>query len=72
MENKRIKKFLKREDWKKWLKPVTSDNDPVDFIILENPKCLTFSVLFETKEYTEAVERGENIPERAYSLLHYS
>ena len=43
MENKRAKKILKKKELEKWLKPVTSDNELVDFIILENPKCLTFS-----------------------------
>ena len=50
-----------------WLKPA-SDSDPVDFIILEYPKCLNFSVLFKSKDYLELIKRGENIPEE---LTHY-
>ena len=55
----------------RWLKPA-NDNDPVDFVILEYPKCLTFSVLFKTKEYIVAVKSGESIPEKRthYCTIH--
>ena len=68
MQNKRTIKIIKKKGLQKWLKPVTSDNYPVDFILLENPKCETFSVLIKPREYREAVERGENIPKE---LTHY-
>ena len=68
MENKRIKNIIRKKGLERWLKPVTNDNDPIDFILLENPKCLTFSFIVEPKEYKEAVERGENIPKE---LTHY-
>ena len=68
MENKRLKKIIRKKGLERWLKPVTNDNDPVDFILLEYPKCLTFSIIVKPKEYKEAVERGENIPKE---LTHY-
>ena len=68
MENKRTeKKNIKKKELTEWLKPA-SDSDPVDFIILEYPKCLNFSVLFKSKDYLELIKKGENIPEE---LTHY-
>ena len=64
---KRLEKILKKKGIRGLLKPAR-DSDPVDFIILEYPKCLKFSALFKTKDYLELIKRGENIPEE---LTHY-
>ena len=69
MDNKikRLEKVLKKRGLTKWLKPA-SDSDPVDFVIMEYPKCIRHSFLCKTKDYIEMVKRGENIPEE---LIHY-
>ena len=68
MENKQTIKIITKKGLERWLKPVMNDNEPVDFILLKNPKCKTLSILVKPKEYREAVERGENIPKE---LTHY-
>ena len=53
-KNKRLEKIFNKKGIRGWLKPA-SDSDPVDFVIIEYPKCLRHSILYKTKDYTELV-----------------
>ena len=66
-KNKQLEKILKKKGIRGFLKPA-SDNDPVDFVMIEYPKCLRHSMLFRAKDYIELVKRGEYIPEE--ELIH--
>ena len=66
MMDKRTEKILKMKGISQWVKPA-SDSDPVDFVMIEYPKCLRHTVLFKTKDYIEMVKRGETYPEE---LIH--
>ena len=70
MENKKkqLEKILRKKEVRAFLKPA-SDSDPVDFVMIECPKCLRHSMLFKAKHYIELVKRGEYIPEE--ELIHY-
>ena len=48
MENKRTAKIIKKKNLGQWVKPA-SGSDPVDFVIIEYPKCLKHSVLYTTQ-----------------------
>ena len=67
-KNKRLEKNLKKKGMSQWVSPA-SDNDPVDFVMIEYPKCLRHSMLFIAKDYIELVKRGEYISEE--ELFHY-
>ena len=66
-KNKRLEKNLKKREMSQWVKPA-SDNDPVDFVMIEYPKCLRNSILFRAKDYIELV-REVNIISQGRSLF---
>ena len=59
--DKRIRKILKSKCLHKRLKPVTSDKESVDFILVENPKCLRLSAMYQMQDFYELVN-NDSIP----------
>ena len=68
--DKRTKKIIKKKCLNRWLKPAKKCTDIVDFVIIENLKCLKFSFVCKTDDFLQLLKNnGEHIPKY---LLHYT
>ena len=73
MENKRTAKIIKKKGLNRWLKPAKKGIDFVDFVIIENPKCLSLSFICKTDDFLQLLKNnGENIPKYLIHLIHYT
>ena len=41
---------------------LANDNDPVDFVMIDYPKCLANSIIYKEKDYVELIKGRYNIP----------
>ena len=62
MANKRVNKILKLKSLDGVVK-LANDNDLVDFVIIEYPKCLRHSIIYKEKDYVELIKGRSDIPE---------
>ena len=61
MANKQVNKILRLKCINGLVK-LANDNDPVDFVMIESPKCLTNSTTYKEKDYVELIKGRYNIP----------
>ena len=54
MANKRVNKILRLKDISGLVK-FTNDNDLVDFVMIEYPKCLANSIIYKENDYVELI-----------------
>ena len=62
MANKRVNKILRLKGIIGLVK-LANDNDPVDFVMIEYPKCLASSIIYKEKEYVELIKGRYDITE---------
>ena len=62
MANKRANKILRLKGISGLVK-LANDNDPVDFVMIEYPKCLSNSIIYKEKDYVELIKGRYDIPE---------
>ena len=71
MANKRVNKILRLKGISGLVK-LANDNDPVDFVMIEYPRCLENGIIYKEKDYVELIKGRYDIPEvRIHNLtLH--
>ena len=61
MANKRVNKIFRLKDIS-GLVELTNDNDLVDFVMIEYPKCLANSIIYKENDYVELINPFPNKP----------
>ena len=64
----RLEKILKKKGFKGLVKPV-HNLEKSHFVIIENPNCITDSLIIKTEGFNKLIDRFENLPEE---LIHYA
>ena len=68
--SKRLEKILRKKGIKGWFKPVDSLENS-DFVLIDDKRCISKSLLLKTEDYKTLLEKGETYPpENVYFLAN--
>ena len=68
--SKRFEKILRKKGLKGWFKPVDSLENS-DFVLIDDKRCISNSLLIKTEDYKDMLERDATYPpENVYFLVN--